>query len=169
MLSPSNTSPALTSDLAGNANFDYFPGYYRVSNNDLYQATTVARFVYEELGLRAMATVDDGDPYPRAGQCLYQGLRELAAVSPQSLEQGRPTCVTPLAEITEVYADDDQPVVLQGIFLRSLSRGYSSPSKSRAREFQAHPYRGAALSYFFLRPFGIPRRVIPALPARHQT
>ena len=41
MLSPSNTSPALTSDLAGNANFDYFPGYYRVSNNELYQATTL--------------------------------------------------------------------------------------------------------------------------------
>ena len=63
MISPSNTSPSLTSDLAGNPNPNYFPGYYRVSNNDLYQATTVARFAYEELDLRAMATVDDGDPY----------------------------------------------------------------------------------------------------------
>ena len=44
MISPSNTSSALTSDLAGNANFDYFPDYYRVSNNDLHRATTVARF-----------------------------------------------------------------------------------------------------------------------------
>ena len=63
MISPSNTSPALTSDLAGNASPDYHPGYYRVSINDLYQARAVADFAYNELDLRRMATIDDGDPY----------------------------------------------------------------------------------------------------------
>ena len=63
MISPSNTSPALTSDLAGNASPDYHPGYFRVSVNDLYQARAVADFAYNELGLRRMAAINDGDPY----------------------------------------------------------------------------------------------------------
>ena len=50
MIAPSNTSPLLTSDLAGNANSNYHPGYFRVSNNDLYQAKAVADFAYHELG-----------------------------------------------------------------------------------------------------------------------
>ena len=66
MLAPSNTSPLLTSDLAGNANPNYHPGYFRVSNNDLYQAQAVADFAYNELGLRRMVAVDDGDPYTTA-------------------------------------------------------------------------------------------------------
>ncbi len=63
MISPSNTSPALTSDLAGNASPNYHPGYFRLSVNDLYQARAVADFAYNELGLRRMAALDDGDPY----------------------------------------------------------------------------------------------------------
>ena len=66
MISPSNTSPLLTSDLAGNANPNYHPGYFRTSNNDLYQANAVADFAYNELGLRRMVAVDDGDPYTAA-------------------------------------------------------------------------------------------------------
>ena len=66
MISPSNTSPLLTSDLAGNANPNYHPGYFRTSNNDLYQANAVADFAYNELGLRRMVAVDDGDPYTTA-------------------------------------------------------------------------------------------------------
>ena len=66
MISPSNTSPLLTSDLAGNANPNYHPGYFRTSNNDLYQANAVADFAYSELGLRRMVAVDDGDPYTTA-------------------------------------------------------------------------------------------------------
>ena len=66
MIAPSNTSPLLTSDLAGNANPNYHPGYFRVSNNDLYQAKAVADFAYGELGLKRMATIHDGDPYTTA-------------------------------------------------------------------------------------------------------
>ena len=63
MVSPTNTSPALTSDLAGNAGPDYYPGYFRTSSNDLYTGQAVADFAYHELELRRMVTVDDGDPY----------------------------------------------------------------------------------------------------------
>ncbi|MYH71757.1 MAG: ABC transporter substrate-binding protein [Acidimicrobiia bacterium] len=45
MISPSNTSPALTSDLAGIVGEHHHPGYYRTSHNDLYQGQAVARFI----------------------------------------------------------------------------------------------------------------------------
>ena len=35
MISPSNTSPSLTSDLEGNRNDNNYPGYFRLANNDL--------------------------------------------------------------------------------------------------------------------------------------
>lgn len=63
MVAPSTTSPSLTSDLRGNAGSNYHAGYHRVASNDLYQAEAVADFVYNELGLRKMAAVHDGDPY----------------------------------------------------------------------------------------------------------
>ncbi len=66
LVSPSNTSPRLTSDLAGTAGSDHHPGYFRVSNNDLYGAVAVADFAYGELGRRRMAAIHDGDPYTTA-------------------------------------------------------------------------------------------------------
>ena len=63
MLSPLNTSPSLTSDLRGNAGSNYYPGYYRTISNDIYKAQAVAQFAYNELRLRRMAAVHDGDPY----------------------------------------------------------------------------------------------------------
>ena len=63
MISPSNTSPALTSDLAGTAGDNYHAGYYRTAHNDLFQGAAMAKFVYEDLGVSAAAAIHDGDPY----------------------------------------------------------------------------------------------------------
>jgi len=63
LISGSNTSPSLTSDLAGTAGSNYYAGYYRTAHNDLYQGATAARFAYEELGLTTAAGIHDGDPY----------------------------------------------------------------------------------------------------------
>ncbi len=63
MISPSNTSPALTSDLQGNAGTDFNEGYYRTAHNDLFQGAGVARFVFDTLGLTKVAAIHDGDPY----------------------------------------------------------------------------------------------------------
>ena len=63
MISPSNTSPALTSDLQGTAGSDYNPGYYRTAHNDLFQGAAVAEFVATELGGTTAATIHDGSPY----------------------------------------------------------------------------------------------------------
>jgi branched-chain amino acid transport system substrate-binding protein len=63
MISGSNTSPALTSDLAGNAATDYSVGYYRTAHNDLNQGKAIAQFAYNELGLRNAGVIHDGDLY----------------------------------------------------------------------------------------------------------
>ena len=63
MISPSNTSPSLTSDLAGTAGDNYHAGYYRTAHNDLFQGAAMAKFVYEDLGVSAAAAIHDGDPY----------------------------------------------------------------------------------------------------------
>ena len=63
MISPSNTSPALTSDMQGNAGENYRQGYYRTAHNDLFQGAAMAQFVYDELGLTSAAAIHDGDPY----------------------------------------------------------------------------------------------------------
>ena len=63
MISSSNTAPSLTSDLRGNADSNHHPGYYRTSSNDLHEARAVAQFAYNDLGLRRMAAIHDGDPY----------------------------------------------------------------------------------------------------------
>ena len=49
LISGSNTSPALTSDLAGTAGSNWSEGYYRTAHNDLYQGAAAAKFAYEVL------------------------------------------------------------------------------------------------------------------------
>ena len=63
LISPTNTAPTLTSDLRGNAGADNYAGYYRTSNNDLYEAEAVAEFAHHDLGLHDMVVFHDGDPY----------------------------------------------------------------------------------------------------------
>jgi branched-chain amino acid transport system substrate-binding protein len=63
LISGGNTSPALTSDLAGNAGPNHVKGYFRTAHNDLYQGAAMAKFVFGELGLSTAAAIHDGDPY----------------------------------------------------------------------------------------------------------
>ncbi len=63
MISPSNTSPLLSSDLQGNAGENYNVGYYRTAHNDLFQGAAVADFVFNDLGLTTAAAIHDGDAY----------------------------------------------------------------------------------------------------------
>ncbi len=63
LISGGNTSPALTSDLAGTAGPNYSVGYYRTAHNDLYQGAAMAKFVFGELGIGTAAAIHDGDPY----------------------------------------------------------------------------------------------------------
>ena len=66
LIAPSNTSPTLTSDLAGNPGLNHSVGYYRTSNNGLFVGEAMARFVHEELAVASAAAIHDGDPYSRS-------------------------------------------------------------------------------------------------------
>lgn len=78
LISGSNTSPVLTSDLAGTAGSEYHEGYFRTAHNDAIQGAAAAAFVYEELGLTQVATINDGDPYTQgltgAFEAAFEGL-----------------------------------------------------------------------------------------------
>ncbi len=74
MISPAATSPVLTSDLRGNPGSDYHPGFFRVSNNDLYQVEAIAGFAYDKLGLRRMVTMHDGDVYTTTATRVFEAM-----------------------------------------------------------------------------------------------
>jgi branched-chain amino acid transport system substrate-binding protein len=57
LVSPSNTSPALTNPGTHN------PFYLRTAHNDTIQGAVVAQFAVEELGAASAATIHDGSPY----------------------------------------------------------------------------------------------------------
>lgn len=63
MISASNTSPALTSDLEGNEGESHQDTYFRTAHNDIVQGQAAANFAFEELGAQTAATIHDGDPY----------------------------------------------------------------------------------------------------------
>ena len=63
MISMSNTSPLLTSDLAGSPSEYHQPGYYRTAHNDLYQGEAVAAFMNETIPIQSAAVVHEGDAY----------------------------------------------------------------------------------------------------------
>lgn len=85
LISGSNTSPVLTSDLAGTAGPEYHEGYFRTAHNDAIQGAAAATFVYDELGLTQVATINDGDPYTQgltgAFEAAYEGLGGETVVS----------------------------------------------------------------------------------------
>jgi branched-chain amino acid transport system substrate-binding protein len=62
MISPSNTSPALTNpDMEAGGLWQ--PGYYRTAHNDEFQGAMAAEYALNELGANTAATIHDGDPY----------------------------------------------------------------------------------------------------------
>ncbi len=63
VISMSNTSPLLTSDLAGTAAEYYLPGYYRTAHNDLFQGEAVSAFLHDSQGTQKVAVVHGGDAY----------------------------------------------------------------------------------------------------------
>ncbi len=63
LISFSNTSPYLTSDLFGNPGEYYYPGYYRTAHNDIYQGQAVAGFLLDHLNINRVAVIHTGEAY----------------------------------------------------------------------------------------------------------
>ena len=115
MVSPANTSPLLTSDLAGNVGPHHHEGYYRVTDNDLIEASIVAHFSYDELGLRTMVTIHDGDAYTSAiANAFAAELREHGGAVPviARVEKGQ----TDMAEVLARFDDVDPDGVFIPLF-----------------------------------------------------
>ncbi len=128
MISPSNTSPTLTSDLAGRAGSNHSEGYFRTSNNDLFQGKAVADFAYNERGLRRMAVVHDGDPYTSALAMAFRDAfqAEGGHVTLEVIEKDQRDMSLALRHIAE--ADPD------GVFL-PIFRGEGAAFAQQAREY----------------------------------
>jgi branched-chain amino acid transport system substrate-binding protein len=130
MVSPANTSPTLTSDLFGNASPDYHPGYFRTANNDLYQGQAVADFAYNELGLRRMVSIDDGDPYTMGLTTAFgNAFRKLGGEVPVNarIEKEQTDMTSVLAEFSDAEPD--------GIFF-PLFIAEGSPFAEQVREVE---------------------------------
>ena len=130
MISPSNTSPRLTSDLAGNANADYHPGYFRVSSNDLHQARALSDFVYNQLALRRVATVHDGDPYTSAlVEAFANAFSGLGGEVPAKaeIEKGE----TDMTEVLEEFAAAGPDAIFFPLF---VTEGSAFADQARAFE-----------------------------------
>ena len=111
MVAPSTTSPSLTSDLRGNAGSNYHAGYHRVASNDLHQAEAVADFVYNELGLRQMAAIHDGDPYTSGLTAAFKAaFEELGGTVAVAMVNKEDTDMIPV--LTEIAAASPE-----GLFL----------------------------------------------------
>ena len=107
MVAPSTTAPSLTSDLRGNAGSGYHPGYYRMANNDLYQARAIAQFAYGELGLRNMATIHDGGPYTTGLTAAFTvAFEELGgSVATSAISRGDKDMVPTITKIADSNPD----------------------------------------------------------------
>ena len=64
MISGNNSAPFLTA-IDGKAAPDFHPGYFRTAPNEEYSGKAAATFAYQKLGIRKVATINDGDIYTR--------------------------------------------------------------------------------------------------------
>ncbi len=108
MIAPSNTSPLLTSDLAGNPGPNHSPGYYRTSNNGLYVGEAMALMVHDQLGLTSAAAIHDGDPYTQSiAQAFADSFARLGgSVTAFSAVNKEDTDMVPI--LTEVVAGNPE-------------------------------------------------------------
>jgi branched-chain amino acid transport system substrate-binding protein len=67
MISPSNTNP----DLTNPTHPDHWAGYFRTAHNDLFQGRVAAEFAFNQLGVKAAATIHDGSPYAQSLQAVF--------------------------------------------------------------------------------------------------
>lgn len=107
LISATNTAPSLTSDLRGNAGAENHAGYYRTSNNDLYEAQAVAAFAHHDLSLRNMAVIHDGDPYTSGLANAFAAAFEAGGgtVTVATVSKGQTEMVATLTEIAAAGPD----------------------------------------------------------------
>ena len=71
MVSGANTAPSLTA-IDGEQGVDWQPGYLRTAHNEAVAVQAAATFVFQELGVTKVATVNDGDAYTRGFTDVFE-------------------------------------------------------------------------------------------------
>lgn len=71
MISGINSASSLTSTY-GKRGKDWNLGYFRTSSNDGFRGKTAAQFVYNKLGIKKVATIDDGDRYTKGAVDIFR-------------------------------------------------------------------------------------------------
>lgn len=102
LISPSNTSPSLTSPAYHQA------GYLRTAMNDINQSQVMALFAYDELGVRRAAIIHDGDAYTYALASAFRSTFEEAGgtvVAFETLAAEAEDASPLLADIAETEPD----------------------------------------------------------------
>ncbi len=105
MISPSNTSPALTDpDQA------WAPGYLRTAHNDLIQGAAMADYAFDVAGVTTAAVIHDGDPYTEGLASAFSNAFEAKGgeIVAFEAEAADATNVTPL--LTTIAASNPQMI-----------------------------------------------------------
>ncbi len=71
MVSGSNTAPSLTS-ISGEKGADWQKGYFRTIYSEAIVAQAAAAFVLQKLGVKKVATINDGDAYTRGCKDVFK-------------------------------------------------------------------------------------------------
>jgi branched-chain amino acid transport system substrate-binding protein len=71
MVSGANTAPSLTS-IGGEKGADWQQGYFRTIYSEAIVAQAAAAFVFQKLGVKKVATINDGDAYTRGYKDVFK-------------------------------------------------------------------------------------------------
>lgn len=96
MVSPSNTSPALTEPSQHQA------GYLRTAHNDVVQGRAMAEYAINELGVTKAAAIHDGDPYTEGLASVFsEAFQELGGeiVAFEAIDANADDVIAPLTTI----------------------------------------------------------------------
>jgi branched-chain amino acid transport system substrate-binding protein len=96
MVSPSNTSPALT------APDQHEPGYLRTAHNDTVQGRAMAEYAINELGVTKAAAIHDGDPYTEGLASVFsEAFQELGGeiVAFEAIDANADDVIAPLTTV----------------------------------------------------------------------
>ena len=111
MVSPSNTSPALTDPEQHQA------GYLRTAHNDKIQGAAMADFVYNDLGLRKAAAIHDGDPYTEGLASVFSDSFQALGGEIVAFEAISPDASDVIAPLTTIAADNPPEIIYYPVFI----------------------------------------------------
>lgn len=111
MVSPSNTSPALTDPEQHQA------GYLRTAHNDTIQGAAMAEFAYNDLGLRKAAAIHDGDPYTEGLASVFSEAFQSLGGEMVAFEAIAPDASDVTAPLTTIAAAGPPELIYYPVFI----------------------------------------------------